>query len=86
MNPNDDLKGLLKEWEAPAPSAALTKRVLGAARDPWWGFFWRGYIRVPVPLACCLGLLMGVGVWRFARTVDGSGHCVASCTNGAKCS
>jgi hypothetical protein len=86
MKSNDDLKGLLREWEAPSAPMALTERVLGAARDPWWRFMWRGYIRVPVPLACCLGLLMGIGVWRIARASDGSAHCVAFCPDGAKCS
>jgi hypothetical protein len=62
MEPNDDpeLRGLLREWQiAPVP-ASLEQRVLGARRT-WWRFLLGGYIRVPVPVACCLIVLIAAG-------------------------
>jgi hypothetical protein len=66
---NDDLRlrDLLKEWKAPAPPTALERRVLAltSGQTRWWLYLWRGSIRVPVPLACCLSAVM-VALMLFA--------------------
>jgi hypothetical protein len=71
MEPNDDpkLRALLKEWTAPATPPALKDRIL-RARQPWWQVMLTGYIRVPVPLACCLVALLAAGAWRTLRQPD----------------
>jgi hypothetical protein len=87
MEPNDDLqlRGLLKEWRAPEAPASLNERVLGR-RDTWWGFLLRGSIRVPVPVACVLALLMAAGAWQSVKTVVRTGTCVAvNCGSDGKC-
>ena len=62
--PDSELRDLLREWKAPDVSPLLEARVL-AARRAWWDPLLRGYIRVPVPLACCLLLLILAGAWRL---------------------
>lgn len=71
MEPNDDLKlrGLLKEWTAPVTPSTLEERVL-QARRPWWRMMLTGYVRVPVPVVCCLAVLFAAGVWRALRQSD----------------
>jgi hypothetical protein len=78
MEPNNDpqLRSLLKEWQAPETPASLEQRVLGR-RDSWWNFLLRGYIRVPVPVVCCLAVLMAAGVWESARLAGKVGSCLA---------
>jgi hypothetical protein len=77
MQPNDDLRDddlqddaqlrqVLQEWQAPATPRALEQRVL-ASRDPWWRFFINGYIRVPVPVACCVAVVVIFAAWRSVK-------------------
>jgi hypothetical protein len=79
MQPSDDrhddsqLRGLLREWQAPETPASLEQRVLGllpsqpyqSPSQSWWRFLLNGYIRVPVSLVCTLVVLLTVGVWKF---------------------
>jgi hypothetical protein len=80
MNENDspqegDLKQRLAHWRAPAASPALDDRVLEMHRSGRWkSAGWRrlltGTVRVPIPLAaavCVLLLLAVVAVGRPAR-------------------
>jgi hypothetical protein len=78
MEPNDDpqLRSVLKEWKAPETPVSLEQAVLGQ-RDSWWHFFLRGYIRVPVPVACALVVLLSIGVWESARLAGRVGTCLA---------
>ena len=62
-----ELGNLLRQWRVPPHSAVLEVRVLGA-KQPWWRFLLTGSIRVPVPLALGLAVLMTFGAWRAART------------------
>jgi hypothetical protein len=94
MEPNNDpqLRSLLREWHAPETPASLERRVL-SPRDSWWHFLLRGYIRVPVPVVCCLAVLMATGVWESPRLTGKVGTClavssqppVAVCPVGSKC-
>jgi hypothetical protein len=62
---DSELRELLREWEVPAASPSLESRLLKTGR-PWWHSLVHGYIRVPVPVACCLALFMIGGAWRLA--------------------
>jgi hypothetical protein len=64
---DEELNSLLREWEVPQAPARLRAAVLGGPPKPWWRRVWNMSIRVPVPLACSLMLLLGVGAWRWAR-------------------
>lgn len=69
MEPNNDqdLRSLLREWQVPSMSSSIEERVLTAHR-PWWRFLLNGYVRVPVPLACCIVLLLAAAeAWRWTR-------------------
>jgi len=81
MQPNDDLRQddaqlreVLKEWRAPETPHSIESRVL-ASRRPWWRFLINGYIRVPVPLACCLAVLMLFAAWRSVRAPQAGAPC-----------
>ena len=78
MEQNDEsqLRNLLKEWRAPATPPSLEQRVL-AGHEGLWHFLVRGYIRVPVPVACCLAVLMVAGVWKSARLAEKAESCLA---------
>lgn len=79
MQPNDDfrnedgglgsearLKEVLQEWQAPPVPESLAQRVLHR-KDPWWRFLLAGYIRVPVPVACCVAIVVIFAAWRSVR-------------------
>ena len=72
-----DLHNLLQEWRAPALPLSLEDRVLGQ-RGSWWRFLWRGSIRVPVPVVCCLVILMTAAAWRMAKPGASAGTCSAA--------
>jgi hypothetical protein len=63
---DDPFQALLKEWEAPQPSAALDARVREAyragRRSSPWRRFWSARISVPVPALAAL-LLILAAVW-----------------------
>jgi hypothetical protein len=67
MEPYDDpeLRNLIREWQVPPPSKAFEERAL-RSRKTWWRFLLTGRISVPVPMACCLVLLIAAGAWRWA--------------------
>jgi hypothetical protein len=71
-----ELRELLREWEVPAASPSLESRLLKSSR-PWWYPLLHGYIRLPVPVACCLALFLIGGAWRLA-TLPTTGCAAAS--------
>lgn len=96
MQPNDDfrqedaqLRELLREWPAPPAPDSLEARVLPPQavrerRAPWWRFLLNGYIRVPVPVACCVMVVMLFAAWRLVKPAGPAPCAVAaqprSCT------
>jgi hypothetical protein len=67
QNDHEELRSLLREWQAPLIPSSLERRVL-TARKSGWRFFLHGFIRVPVPVACCIVTLLAVAeVWRWTR-------------------
>src|SRR5689334_4307545 len=81
MEPNDpQLRDLLREWQAPAVTSSLEERVL-RPRNSWSSFLLHGYIRVPVPVVCCLiGLLILAG-WRVSTRTAQNAPCAADCSH-----
>lgn len=77
MEPNDaDLHELLREWKAPEAPPSLDALVLKKT-TPWWRVLLRGYVRLPVPVACFLAILMIGGAWRLA-TLSAAGCSAAN--------
>jgi len=63
MEPNDnDLRDLLKEWDAPPFPSSIEKRLFSSRRS-WW----RSSLPLPIPLACCLALLLAFLTWRSVQ-------------------
>jgi hypothetical protein len=75
---DDDLKILLRKWEAPSMPPAVEKKILAGAASPAGAFLrWlmTGSIRVPAPLAVALVLVfmfLGVYAYRSGRTTQTS--------------
>ena len=69
MEPNDDLKlrELLNEWPAPHVPPALEDRIAHARRG-WWRGLLTGYIRIPVPVAVGLTVILLAGAWFSFRS------------------
>ena len=59
-----ELHHLLQEWKMPAGPPLGEPRVF-KNRPRWWGILVHGYIRVPVPIACCIAAVMLAGAWRL---------------------
>ena len=78
MEPQNDseLRGLLKEWRTPELPSSLEGRVL-RRRESWWRFLLQGYVRVPMPVVCCLTILLTLAAWRLAKPVGATGACSA---------
>jgi hypothetical protein len=62
-----ELNALLQEWHAPRPPARLRGSVFPKSA-PWWLRVWRAQIRIPVPLAAGLVLLLLLGYWQSRPT------------------
>ncbi len=68
----EQLSVLLRKWDVSAP-ARLEDRVFATRRQPpgsrmkWWRFLLRGSIPVPVPVACCLLLVVALVLWRSTK-------------------
>ena len=74
MEPLDEqeLKQLLRQWEAPAAPPTLKTRVL-PAKAPWWNWLLSGSVRVPVPVALAAAFLVALWIYhsRPAAPVHG---------------
>jgi hypothetical protein len=57
--------GGLEELRRPAPESRR-QPAREPRRQPWWRFVFSGYIRVPVPVACGLVVLLTFAAWRVA--------------------
>src|SRR5215831_18433019 len=73
MEPWDDselseseLNRALKEWKVPQASPRLRRRVFpDNGPRAWWRRFWSTSIRVPLPIACSVLILLAVAAWRW---------------------
>jgi hypothetical protein len=62
-----ELDAILPAWKAPAAPARLRAAVFPEARVRWWNLS----VRVPLPLAACLVVLLVLAAWRWStpRTI-----------------
>lgn len=71
-----ELDALLPQWEAPTAPARLRAAVFPETarplwKKPWWKNLWRASIRIPVPVAICLAVLLAAACWQWsARVAD----------------
>ncbi len=68
MKENDDLRAVLREWEAPEPSPEMDGRVLAAwhgARPRVWRRIWTARVSVPIPVLAALLLVAAFLVVRL---------------------
>src|ERR1044071_8006381 len=65
MEPLEDqeLHEMVREWKAPGAPPQLRERLFPAPAA-WWRRWWHIEIRVPLPLAVCLVLLLALVYWR----------------------
>ncbi len=73
---DSELNELLREWKAPELPASLETRVFRSRRTGFTGLLKglvRGYVRVPVPVACCLLVLIAAETWRIVSPSGTSG-------------
>jgi hypothetical protein len=63
--PDGELDELLASWKSPQVPARLRAALFPARPAPWWRAIWSISFRVPLPVACALGVLMAGGVWRW---------------------
>ena len=73
MKEHDPLNSVLREWEAPEPSAAVDARVRAAYRaahrPSLWRRIWSAQVTVPVPvLAAVFLLLLAPVLWLQLRS------------------
>jgi hypothetical protein len=63
MEPLDEneLNQLLSEWRAPSAPATLKDRVFPRQRAGWWRWLFTGSVRVPVPVA--LAVVVLIALW-----------------------
>lgn len=57
---------MLKEWKAPGPPPHLRATLFPEA--PWWHRWLGAEIRIPVPVAACLVVLLLVAIWMYRPT------------------
>jgi hypothetical protein len=65
MSENDRVRAVLREWQAPGPSAQLDERVRAgfrAGRPSLWERFWSARISVPIPVLAAVALVVAL-VW-----------------------
>jgi hypothetical protein len=63
-----ELDSMLAQWKTPSAPARLKAAVFGERREPWWRRLWSASIRVPVPAACALIVLLAVVIGASLRT------------------
>ena len=63
MEPLDEneLRQLLRKWEAPPAPATLEGRIFGEEKSRWQ-WLWSGTIRVPVPVALAVAVLIALWI------------------------
>lgn len=64
-----ELDGMLPQWKAQGAPAHLRSAVFPKRSGPWWHRLWSRSIRVPLPVACAVLVVMVVGAAQWARPV-----------------
>jgi hypothetical protein len=71
---DQELDGMLAQWKTHSAPARLRAAVFGERRSPWWSRLWGASIRVPLPVACALVVVLlaaviGAGLRRAPQVV-----------------
>jgi hypothetical protein len=66
---NDELDSMLPEWKSPRAPASLraalfSEKEFPGKPGPWWRSIWTASIRIPLPVAGALAILIALAVWR----------------------
>ncbi len=76
MQPSDnhelndrELDAMLPAWKAPKAPAHLRTAVFPAAPMPWWQRVWTVSIRIPLPVACGMAIVLALLIWRWSTPV-----------------
>jgi hypothetical protein len=68
-----ELDALLPEWKTPTAPGRLRAAVFPEADWPWWKEGWKKWwsasIRIPVPVALCVLVLMAAAWWQWSARV-----------------
>ena len=59
---DQELDGMLRQWQTPPAPGRMRAAVFPERGAPWW----RWSIRIPLPAAACLVVLLAAGAWRWA--------------------
>ena len=65
-----ELDTLLPEWKAPTAPARLRAAVFPEAARPWWKNLWTASIRIPLPVAVFLTILLATLWWQWPARVE----------------
>lgn len=60
-----ELDALLREWDAPSVPAHLRVSIFPETGRPWWQRLWTASIRIPVPVALMLAMLLAAVWWQW---------------------
>jgi hypothetical protein len=63
-----ELNDLLQLWKEPTAPARLRAAVFPEESGPWWQNLWRASVRVPLPVAACLVIVL-LAAWRWFTPV-----------------
>jgi hypothetical protein len=61
-----ELDALLVEWRSPKAPAHLRAALFPEVTQPWWLRVCKASIRVPLPLAACLAVVLSLAAWRWS--------------------
>jgi hypothetical protein len=62
-----ELYGLLEQWRVPEAPDRLRAAVFPKSARSKWRSFWGASIRIPLPVACTIGVVLAFGAWRLPR-------------------
>jgi hypothetical protein len=58
-----ELDAILREWTAPPAPASLRASIFPVASRPWWRNLWTASIRIPLPAAIAMAMVLAVVAW-----------------------
>ena len=61
-----ELDALLTEWQTPKAPAHLRAALFPEAAQPWWLRVWKASIRIPLPAAAGLAVVLSLAAWRWS--------------------
>lgn len=63
-----ELDALLPAWQSPPAPAKLRAALFPEDPGLWWRRLWHVSVRIPMPIACCLAILLALIVWKGSRS------------------